>query len=126
MLFIGKGRNKKFAPITSLPPDEKSLEMKIMRAHFVSHGWINCLNPQYETLDPCEYGWKFEDEVLVPLWFHGDPLSSEEEIEYNVEIERMELDESSDNDSDFSDSDDSDVGVISAYSDCSDSDDENY
>ena len=97
--------------------------MKIMLANFVSHSWVNCLNSQYETLDPCEYGWKFENGDLVPLWFLGDPLPNEEEIEYDVEIGWMGVDESSDRDSN---SDNSDVGVISEWSDCSESDDKDY
>ena len=43
MLYIGKDEKKKFAPTKSLPPDQKSLTMKILRAHLVSHSWINCL-----------------------------------------------------------------------------------
>ena len=42
--MLEKAKKKKFAPTKSLPPDQKSLTMKILRAHLVSHSWVNCLD----------------------------------------------------------------------------------
>ena len=80
MLFVGKGRNKKFPSTKALPPDSKSLEMKIKRSNLVCHGWVNCLNSNYEHLDPLLFGWRFENDVLCPFWFDGPSLPNEDEI----------------------------------------------
>ena len=85
MLFVGKGTKRKFASTKSLIPDAKSLKMKILRSNLVSHGWVNCLNPTYEGLDPLKYGWKIENDILRPLWFDGAPLPSKKELNENVE-----------------------------------------
>ena len=79
MLYIGKEK-KKFAPTKSLPPDQKSLTMKILRAHLVSHSWINCLDCNYKSLDPLSNGLIFVDGDLQPLWYEGASLPSEEQI----------------------------------------------
>ena len=52
MHFVGKGTKRKFASTKSLIPDAKSLKMKILGSDMVSHGWVDCLNPTYEGLDP--------------------------------------------------------------------------
>ena len=44
-----KKQKKKFTPTKSLPPDQKSLTMKILRAHSVSHSWVNCLDCNYQS-----------------------------------------------------------------------------
>ena len=41
---IEKAKKRKFAPTKPLQPDQKSLTMKILRAHLVSHSWVNCLD----------------------------------------------------------------------------------
>ena len=91
MLFVGKGKKKKFASTKSLPPDQKSLDMKIMRVNLISHSWANCLDPHYEQLDPCSYGWKFEDEVLQPLWYHGYSLPTVTEIEEQLHVNQRRI-----------------------------------
>ena len=77
MLYAGKGK-KKFAPTKSLPPDQKSLTMKILRAHLVSHSWVNCLDCNYQSLDPPSNGWIFVNGALQPLWYEGASLPNEE------------------------------------------------
>ena len=47
--MLEKAKKKKFAPTKSLPPDQKSLTMKILRAHLVSHSWVNCLDCNYQS-----------------------------------------------------------------------------
>ena len=55
--------------------------MKILRAHLVSHSWVNCLDCNYQSLDPLSNGWIFVDGALQPLWYEGASLPSEEQIE---------------------------------------------
>jgi len=38
---------------------------------------VNCLNGAYVQPDPLQYGWKLDDEVLVPLWYEGDALPAD-------------------------------------------------
>ena len=47
--MLEKAKKKKFAPTKSRPPDQKSLIMKILRAHLVSHSWVNCLDCNYQS-----------------------------------------------------------------------------
>ena len=80
MLYVGKDKKRKFAPTESLPPDQKSLTMKILRAHLVSHSWIDCLDCNYQSLDTLSNGLIFVDGTLQALWYEGVSLSSEEQI----------------------------------------------
>ena len=50
--------------------------MKILRAHLVSHSWVNC-----QSLDPLSNGWIFVDGALQPRWYEGASLLSEEQIQ---------------------------------------------
>ena len=77
--MFGKAE-KNFAPTKSLPSDQKFLTMKILRAHLVSHSWVNCLVCNYQSLDPLSKGWIFVDGALQPLWYEGVLLPSEEQI----------------------------------------------
>ena len=81
MLYVGKGEKRKFSATKLLPPDQKSLNMKILRANLICHGWVNCLNCNYQSLDPLCYGWIYKDEMLKPLWYEGNPLPNEHEIQ---------------------------------------------
>ena len=55
--------------------------MKILGADLVSHCWINCLDCNYQSLDPLSNGWIFVDGALQPLWYEGASLPSEEQIQ---------------------------------------------
>ena len=77
MLHVGKRRKKKFASTKSLPSDQKSLTMKILRAHLVGHS----LDSNYQSLDPLSNGWIFVDGALQPLWYEGASLASEKQIQ---------------------------------------------
>ena len=68
MLFVKKGKKKVFVQIKQLPPDERSLPMKILRANSVPYGWENCFNHHFEIPNPLEY------------WFEDPALPSFEEI----------------------------------------------
>ena len=89
MLYVGKGK-KKFAPTKSLPPDQKPLTNKILRAHLVSHGWVNCLDFNYQSLDPLSNGWIFVDGALQPLWYERTLLPNKEQIQ-NYLLEESEV-----------------------------------
>ena len=67
MLFVKRGNKKIFASTKSLIPDVDSLTMKIRRVNLVAHSWINCLNSEYEGLDPLLYGWNFDYDALSPV-----------------------------------------------------------
>ena len=72
---------KMFSPTKSRPPDQKSLTMKILRAHLVSHSWVKHLDCNYQSLDPLSNGWIFVDGSLQPLQYEGASLPSEEQIQ---------------------------------------------
>ena len=80
MLFVKKERKKVFVQTKQLPPDERSLCMKILRANYISFGWENCLNQHFEITNSLEYRWKICDGKLKPNWFEGPALASFEEI----------------------------------------------
>ena len=69
MLYVGKGEKKSLhlqnhcRQIKSL----KTLTMEILRAHLVSHSWVNCLDFNYQPLDPLSNGWSFVNGALQPL-----------------------------------------------------------
>ena len=63
-----------------LPPEKKSMLMKIVRANYISYALENCLNQHFEIPNPYEYGWKICDGKLKPNWFEGPVLPSFEEI----------------------------------------------
>ena len=119
MLFVKQGSKKKFASTKSLPPDYKSLVQKVMRANFVAYGWSNCLYGGFDQPDPLLYGWKYEDETLLPVWYEGSALPNNEEIlsyfdETQVEFANLNIPPNQSTNSTESDSDsDDDIGIIS-------------
>ena len=84
MLKTGKkdSKGRKIYPSSkSLPPDESSLKMKVLRSTFVTHCMSNCLLSDYLPLDPSLYGWKLEEGVWEPVWYEGNPLSDASVVE---------------------------------------------
>ena len=61
--------------------------MKILRAHLFSHGWVNCLDCNYQSLDPLSNGWIFVDGALQTLWYEGASLPSEGQIQNYLQEE---------------------------------------
>ena len=61
MLFVIKGKKKKFLKTKLLPPNEQLLHMKILRANFVSCGAAICVNQRFEILNLVDYGWKVSE-----------------------------------------------------------------
>ena len=52
MLFSRQSKNKKFTLTKKLPPDIKTRRMKFKRVSLFTHSVVNCLNIEYEQLDP--------------------------------------------------------------------------
>ena len=80
MLFVKRGNKKVFASTKTLIPYVDSLTMKIKRADLVAHSWINCLNLEYEGLEPMLYGRYFDNDALSPIWYNGSALPIMDEI----------------------------------------------
>ena len=76
MLFVKRGKNNVLVQTKQLPPDEKSLHMKILRANYISYGSESCLNQHFEIAYLLEYGWKTCDGKLEPNCFEGPVLPS--------------------------------------------------
>lgn len=114
MLFVKNGKQTKFAPTKSLPPDYDSLHQKIKRANFVAYGWKNSLYGEFDQPDPLLYGWKYENEVLMPVWYEGKALPDNDEIlgyvdDKQDEFELPSLRSQKSNDSDSESDSDGDV-----------------
>ena len=99
MLFVKRGNKKVFASTKTLIPDVDSLTMKIKRANLVAHSWINCLNSEYEGLDPLLYGWNFDNDALSPIWYNGPALPTMDEIDRQSVTFSEVADETNDNES---------------------------
>ena len=102
ILFSGKGKSRKFRSTKTLPPNRRSLLMKIKRANLVSYSLENCLNPEILSMDPCDWGWVVRDNLLIPVWFEGS--NSPSDIEYDLHIKNTLQNYNEDTDSDISDS----------------------
>ena len=59
----------------------KVLNYEILRAHLAGHSWVNCLDCNYQSLDPLSNGWIFVDGALQPLCYEGASQPYEEQIE---------------------------------------------
>ena len=84
--------------------------MKILRVHLISHSWVNCLDCNYQSLDPLRNGWVFVAGALQPLWYEGASLPSEEQIQIHLREEsdvlRAILQDSEEIDENITDDDD--------------------
>ena len=100
MLFVKRGNKKVFPSTKTLILDVDSLNMKIKRANLVEHSWINCLNSEYEGLDPLLYGWNFDNDALSPIWYNGPALPTKDKIAYRKSLTVSEVtNETNDNES---------------------------
>ena len=89
-----------------IPPDERSLKMKILRSNYIAHSWKSCLDSNYVFLDATKSGWHRVNNLLVPLWYEGWNLPTDEE--YNEHINSKNVaskEENTDTNSNSSDSD---------------------
>ena len=58
--------------------------MKIKRTNLVAYTWKNCLNPDFEPMDARKEGWKVKEGVLVPVWYDGNNLPSDDVYDLHV------------------------------------------
>ena len=80
--------------------------MKIKRSNLVTYPWKNCLNTTLIPMLPKYNGWVEMNGELIPQWFEGDPLPSEEEYDSHIEdLLHCEEDDTEEDDSDKPDSD---------------------
>ena len=93
MLYDRQGKNIKFVSTKILPSDAKSLKMKIKRPNVIFYAMFHCLDSNYIPLDPVKYGWKIENQKLVPVWFEVNRLPSDEE--YNEHLKQIAKNETS-------------------------------
>ena len=61
--------------------------MKTLRETFVTHVMSNCLDANYQPLDPSNYDWKMADNMWEPVWYEGNPLPDQNEFEDDSENE---------------------------------------
>ena len=111
MIYVGKGKQKKFASTKKLPPDTNSLLQKIKISNLVSYTYYNCLDNHFTPLNPENYGWKKEDHMLKPISFLGSPLPTIEQYE-EATIVPVEFNSSSSEDDEW-DSDISGSDILS-------------
>ena len=104
MIFTSTGKNKKgrkYRPTTSIPPDESSLRMKILRCNWVTYNWKNSLNPNFCSLDATKSGWTVKThnnvEYLATVWYEGNTLPTDEEYSQHI-IEKQRCEELTDMD----------------------------
>ena len=105
MFLVKKGKKTDYNSTKLIPPDKEMMKMKILRAHYVSYMWKNCLNGRYTHLDPCEFGWVQKCGMMAPLWYEGSNLPSDEEYYAHINARVGATDSPL---PDFSDSSDSD------------------
>ena len=75
-------------------------------------GRSNCLDCNYQALDPLSNGWIFVDGALQPLWYERMSLPSEEQVQNYLreesEVLRGILQDSEETDDNLTDDDDDD------------------
>ena len=74
--------------------------MKIKRVNLITHCWKQCLDPNYEPMDP--NGWEINDNRLVPVWYVGSDLPSD--TEYKSHIDELSDDKIPGDDDEMTDS----------------------
>ena len=92
LLYAGKGKNRKYQSTKILPPDRSSLVMKIRRANLVAYYWKNCLSEFLEPFDARGEGWEVKDGELIPTWFEGSNLPSDEQYDEHIKNKYKSLD----------------------------------
>ena len=54
--------------------------MKILRSIIIAHCMTHFLDPDYVSLDPSLYSWKFLDNVWEPVWYERSALPDPSEV----------------------------------------------
>ena len=102
--------------------------MKIKRSNLVAYPWKDCLNTNLVPMVPEDNGWDVIDGNLVPAWFEGGSLPTDEVYDTHIESKQQETtedEETYETDSENSESEcDSDNYATSETYSSSDEDDD--
>ena len=82
-----KDKKRKCRSTKDIPPDGRSLEMKIRRANLVTYDWKHCFNQYHNPFLPTQCGWELKDNTLLPKWYEGSNLPTDDE--YDGHIKQM-------------------------------------
>ena len=116
MIKIGKGEKRKYRSTRLVIPDKSSLIMKIKRANLITVPWKTCLDTNVQSLVPKENGWDEKDGGLVPKWFEGNSLPSDEVYDTHVaELMHLAIQEECENEYECSENTDSESDTDSEY-----------
>ena len=89
---------------------KKVCKISATRSKALNYGWVNCLDCNYQSLDPVSNGWIFVDGALQPLWYERASLPSEQQIQNYLreesEVLRGFLQDSEEIDENLTDDDD--------------------
>ena len=129
----GKTKKVKYRSTKAIPPDSKSMNMKIRRANKIAYSWnwVNFLNPNFHPLDARNEGWEVKEfsnneKRLVPIWYTGNPLPTDEEYDEHILTKYKSTDKSDvENVSEDSESDSESDQYANSESDSSSDDDLN-
>ena len=68
--------------LCTLPPTDEALELNIKRAHFQAMIWYSALESDPPDIDPCNYGWKKEEETktLQPIMLPSGTIPAPEKV----------------------------------------------
>ena len=106
MIYVGKGKKKKFASTKKIPPDEQSLFQKTKRAHLVSYSYYNCLQNDFIPMIPEQSGWMIDQGILIPISYFGACLPTVEEYSRAVGEASDKVDSTNEDEEEVSDDDD--------------------
>ena len=81
-------------------PGQITLRQTVDRAHFLSMIWCNTDSPiPARGLKPEDYGWKMQNEILVPKWYDGPSAPTDNlfnEGDTTDETDTVEFDDAED------------------------------
>ena len=92
MLVKKKRNGKSFQSIKVLPTHQKSLDVKNLRAAFISQFMASSLDLTYIPPDPSQYAWELVDSQWEPMGYGGNPLRISDKINSNFQDESEEID----------------------------------
>lgn len=70
-----------------LPPDQKSLKIKTLRASFILWCIASYLGPTYSPPDANQRSWELVDSKWEDNWYEGNPLPTFDAINSNFHEE---------------------------------------
>ena len=75
-----------------MPTHQKSLDVKNLRAAFISQFMARSLDLTYIPPDPSQYAWELVDSQWEPMGYGGNPLRISDKINSNFQDESEEID----------------------------------